>query len=259
MQRVNSSCYSSEVRPLDALTGFMSFHAAWILTGWAIDGSRWLLIPAALTALFAALSLVRRTFAAGALAAFVGALVYVAPDVPNHAFLVAYVLAISFAPAADRGMIALAAIVFFWAGVQKLLAGTWTQGQMLAFVVAHEERFRAALGWLTREGELERWRSSGVYLASAPLAIVGWAVVLSEIAIAIAIAIPRTRKVAAVVGIAMSFSFAIVARELTFAMALAALLAFIAWPRALAVSWPFAAAALWSLIFVSRLLGGGLH
>jgi hypothetical protein len=246
--------------PLRALATFSAFHAAWIVATW--HGDLVLTLLAVATAIAAGISLARPQLAAVSLAVFVLAMAYHAPNVPNHAFLVASMLVITivFAPNAERGLPVLGSIVLGWAGAQKLLAGTWTQGQMLAFEVAHEGRFRTTLGWLASDAEIAAWRESGVFLASWPLTIVGWLVCLAELAVAVAIAVPRTRRLAALAGTVLCAGFAIVARELTFAMALFALFGFVASPNVFARGWPFVAAVLWSIALASRFSGiGGVH
>jgi uncharacterized membrane protein YphA (DoxX/SURF4 family) len=90
------------------------------------------------------------------------------PLTANHVFLELVVLAL-FALLDERreedGPLLLAslrwttAIMFFYTGLQKLLWGWWTRGELLAFLAGTEDRFAATIGKLMPAEELARLRS----------------------------------------------------------------------------------------------------
>jgi len=128
-------------------------------------------------------------------------------------------------------------LIFFYAGLQKLVHGYWTGGHYLAFSVWIDS-FRPVLAQLIPEQDFTRLLSftrqvgDGPYLVSSPLfLVVSNGSYIAEMAVAVLLALPATRRVGVVAGIGLLFAIEIAAREVFFgALVVNALLLFL--PRA---------------------------
>jgi hypothetical protein len=243
---------------VDALARFTALHAAWLAASWSIERPLWTTLVAAIVALAAGVLAFRRPDGAHLMAALASLVVAAAlrfPDVPNHAVAVALVLAVvAFVrrEQAREHLAMVAVLILAWAGVQKLLAGTWTNGAMLAYEVAHEPRFAVALGPLVSEAERAAWVRAGVYAPSWPLVAIASFVWVGELVLAFAIALPRSRRGGAWVGLVGFVLLVPIARELTFGMIMIALFAALALDRA-PRGWLALAALGWALALAARI------
>lgn len=161
--------------------------------------------------------------------------VHLFPLVPNHGYLFCFALFIGAlfetASAIERSAIAdgfryLAAIVWFWSGVQKAWSGTWSHGQLLAYEIGHSPRFAPIFGWLTTRSERHAFRSDGPFIANATLSMVGCSIWILEIGIGIGLLLlpSRHRKHCTWAAMALLVGIEIVARESIFGVLMLALL-----------------------------------
>lgn len=154
------------------------------------------------------------------------------------------------------------AVVFFHAGFQKLLQGTWFGGEFLAWMIAHgAPAWTTTFAWLMPAGEVARLQAldgavgAGPYrVASLPFALFSNGVYLAEMGLAVLLFLPRARTLAALAGIAMVFGIQLAPRELMFALLATQLFLLflpgawnrrLVWPIALAYAYLLAALAGW--------------
>jgi hypothetical protein len=165
----------------------------------------------------------------------IGAAAALFPVTPNHGYLLCAALGVGALfderrdderASLEHGLVGLAAVVLFWSGAQKLLAGTWTGGQLWAYEIGRSPRFAGALGWLLSGEELRAVKGSGPFLASTPILIAGNGVWLLEIASGLGLlsSRARARRAAALAALALLFAIEAVARESVFGIVMAALL-----------------------------------
>jgi hypothetical protein len=117
-----------------------------------------------------------------------------------------------------------ACAVLFYAGVQKLIQGYYTNGSMPAFLL-HEHRFDRVFALLLPASEVQRIQAytgldgSGPYLVSAPLWLLASNLVWSfEIGLAIALLVASTRQAAVFAGIVFIALIETGAREIVFGL-----------------------------------------
>lgn len=152
------------------------------------------------------------------------------------------------------------AVMFLYTGLQKLWWGYWSQGEMLAYLTATEERFALALGRLLPAEELARLRSfnesliapgrwqprigAGPYrVDSAAWVVLSNGVWLFELAAGLALCVRKLFVPAALASLLVVAFIELGARELTFGLLMANLLLLFlpgAWNRRL---WPLSALA----------------
>lgn len=165
---------------------------------------------------------------AAVLAAF--AALWYLPATANHSFLM--VLCLFFAAAVDRDEpaeqdLALQAlrwcwvIVFFTSGVQKLVYGLYFRGELLTYMIAHEDTFANLFGALIPVDELTRIRAlaetGGPYLSEwSPLALMSNMVWIFEIVAPVFLLLKPSRSVAAVLTLLFVAAIEFGARELFF-------------------------------------------
>jgi len=113
-------------------------------------------------------------------------------------------------------------VIMFFAGVQKLVHGYYTNGLMPSYLF-QEPRFGRIFGWLLPASEAQRLHSyngldgSGPYLVSAPaLLLASNAVWIFEIALAVALFVASTRRAAVFAGIVFVVLVESGAREIMF-------------------------------------------
>ena len=161
--------------------------------------------------------------------------VHLFPEVPNHGYLfcLALLIAASFdiSSAIERSVMTenfryLAAIAWFWSGVQKAWSGTWTHGQLLAYEIGHSQRFKYMLGWLTTRAERRALYADGPFLANDALTLLGQLVWVLEISIGIGLLVlpPRFRKHCIWSAIGLLVGIEVVAHESVFGILMIALL-----------------------------------
>ncbi len=191
----------------------------------------------------------------------IGAAASLFPDVPNHGYVLCFALGIGALfhdelPAErallDQGFRQLGAIVLFWSGVQKLLAGTWTQGQLLAYEIGQGPRFNGVLGWLVPSAEHQAYRGAGPFLGNTTLVLLSNAIWIMEIALGLALLSShlRIRRGAALLTIFVILGIEVAARESVFGILMLALLL----P---AIDLQFRARWLWLLVPIELLAIGG--
>ena len=171
-------------------------------------------------------------FASFLLCAFVSALVF--PLVPNHGYVLCIALLIGafFDPdepiervVMEDGFRRLSVIVWFWSGMQKVLSGTWSHGQFLAYEVGHSPRFGKIFGALVSSAEQRVFRLDGPFVGNAALSILSNLVWIMEIGVGLALlSDTRFRHRAAIVGIGLLVAVEVVARESIFGILMVALL-----------------------------------
>jgi hypothetical protein len=215
---------------------YLPLHAAVFGTVAAIayaDGFKALFAAALWVSGFAAVFHRAARLASFFLCAFAAALLF--PAIPNHGYVLCVALFVGAIYdtehpgerlAMSDGFRYLGAIVLFWSGVQKLLGGTWTQGQLLAYEIGHSSRFSGLFGWLVTRSERHAFRTNGPFLASGPLVVVSNLVWVLEIAVGLGLLSghARRRKTAAVVALIVLVGIEVVAREGVFGILMAALL-----------------------------------
>lgn len=115
-------------------------------------------------------------------------------------------------------------VIFFYAGLQKLLHGYYFRGIYLAFSVWIES-FRPVVGLLVPSDELQRLvglgrvPGAGPFLVSSPLLIAASnGVYLAEMGAAVLLLIPRTRALGVLVGLGIVFVIEAAAREAFFGL-----------------------------------------
>jgi len=158
------------------------------------------------------------------------------PFTANHSFLGFVLIALCALFDSDRpddealllqGLRWIAVLIFFWAGVQKVLHGLYFQGEFLTWMVAQGvERWAEVFGWLIPEAELERLRSiprfmmgAGPYRVDSTLfGVASNAVWLGEALLAVGMLFRRTREWAALAAIALVFTIQLAPREFMFAL-----------------------------------------
>lgn len=135
------------------------------------------------------------------------------------------------APLAGAALCLTTLIVFFWSGLQKLLLGTWDQGEFLAYSLARTPRF-APLSVLVPKEELFRLTSinpaaigDGPYRFDAFLPLfLSNATYLAEMVLPLLLLFRRTRRAAAAALILLLFAIESMAREFFFGGLMLALL-----------------------------------
>jgi hypothetical protein len=115
-------------------------------------------------------------------------------------------------------------VIFFYAGLQKLTHGYYTNALMPAYLLK-EPRFEWIFGALVPASEVERIRSytaiagAGPYLVSSlALLVVSNLAWVLEIALALALFVASTRRAAVFAGIAFVVFIELGAREITFGL-----------------------------------------
>jgi hypothetical protein len=211
------------LRPLPPLFAFPTaaiFAAAVLLTG----------------ALAASLVGYGRAACAAALAVGALELAWLFPFAANHTHLA--VVCVGFCAALDpgrpddrdlliRGLRWATVIVFFYAGLQKVLHGLYFRGEFLAWMVGQgAENWTRVFGWMLPADEIARLQGyaryqvgAGPYRVSSPLfVLLSNAVWVAEMALA-ALLIPlRTRAAAALGAIALVLTIQSAPREFMFAL-----------------------------------------
>jgi hypothetical protein len=183
------------------------------------------------------------------------------PDVPNHGYVLCLALgANSFfgVHAADerraltQNFRYLAAIVLFWSGVQKVWAGTWTQGQFLSYEIGHSPRFGEFFAWLTTRVEQRAYRTSGPFLTHGTLSFASNLLWIAEIILGLALLSTRDvwQKRAAFATLLLLVGVEIIARESVFGLLMAGLL----WPT---LETRFSLRWLWLVVPIELLALGG--
>jgi hypothetical protein len=119
----------------------------------------------------------------------------------------------------------LAATVFFWAGLQKVLHGYYFGGEFLSYAISQEARFAQIFGVLLPSDELIRLQSYGrpAPLGAGPYRATSWALVLvsnatylMEILAAIGLLVRRVRPLALCAAMALIVAIEVAAREVLF-------------------------------------------
>lgn len=132
----------------------------------------------------------------------------------------------------------LVVVFLFYTGFQKLLYGTYFDGQFLGFVIAREERFQFFLQHFMPAAEFERLTSqakivdgAGPYSVNSTLfLLISNAVYVVEMVIPILLAIPKTRVIATLAACALVLLIEAGAREIVFgALMISLLLLFLPW------------------------------
>lgn len=174
-----------------------------------------------------------RVAAWGLVLTLVGQFVWTFPLIANHRFLVLMLaLALAWLDLDDEGEARLSLqtvrwlmiITLFYAGLQKVLHGTYFRGQYLAYLMSLSERFTSALGWLAPPDELARLLAIGEPVPGAgPYTVDGFAFVamanlvwIAEIVLAGGLLWRRTRRVSVYLAAAMMLAIEAGARELFF-------------------------------------------
>lgn len=159
----------------------------------------------------------------------------VSPAVPNHVHLelgcVALFAVLDVDDEADRGLLLaslrwVAVVVFFAAGLQKVLYGTYFHGELLCWMIAQRPPFAELFGWLLPAGELARLTAldgaspgSGPYRTGAPvLLLLSNAVWMTELALPPLMLWRRTRVPATLAAALFVLAIQLGARETLFAL-----------------------------------------
>ena len=177
----------------------------------------------------------RRTALGLAAAVALAQVVWTFPFVANHTFL--RLFALSLLVLADPGSLRerrlvhaalgwMAAIVLFYTGFQKLVYGTYFQGQYLAYMVSLTDRFARVFEWLVPVGEWSRLKAIGPPVPGAgPYTVDGAAflavsnlVYVVEIALAAGLLWWRTRRPAIWMALALIVFIELGAREVFFGL-----------------------------------------
>ncbi len=120
-----------------------------------------------------------------------------------------------------------AVLIFFWAGVQKVLHGMYFRGEFLTWMVAQGvERWADIFGWMLPDGEVARLRSLPRYMSgagpyrvdSALFLMAANSVWIGEIALGVGLVFRRTRELAALGAIGLVFLIQLAPREFMFAL-----------------------------------------
>jgi len=193
------------------------------------------------------------------------------PEVPNHGYvfcLALLAIAVFRSDLPDERIVLtsgyryLAAIVFFWSGVQKLWAGTWAQGQFLIYEIGHSARFGQIFAWLANRAEQRAYRTGGPFLGHGILVLASNLVWITEIAIGLGLLVSRdvTQKRVAWAALLLLLGVEFVARESVFGLLVLGLL----WPtldKRFSIHWlwilvPIELLAIWGRL---SLVPGGFH
>lgn len=118
------------------------------------------------------------------------------------------------------------ALLLLWAGLQKLLYGTYFHGEFLCWMISRRPAFAQGLGWVLPAGELSRLVAaggtavgSGPYRTdSLPLLAASNAVWVSELSLPVLLLVRRTRVLGAVLSALFVLSIQLVAREAMFGL-----------------------------------------
>jgi len=118
------------------------------------------------------------------------------------------------------------ALLLLWAGLQKLLYGTYFHAEFLCWMIARRPAFAAALAWVVPSDELARLvAAGGTQLGSGPyrtdslLLILGSnAVWIAELVLPVMLLVRRSRVVGAVLAALFVLSIQLVAREVMFGL-----------------------------------------
>ena len=157
------------------------------------------------------------------------------PWTPNHIFLalvcLLFVALLNPSCGNERRLLLkslrwIAAVVFFYAGLQKALYGYWFGGEYLAWMLTHgHENWANTFGWLVPAEELERLAALGQEPGAGPYRFTSWPMLLlangiyvGEMALGVLLLFRHTRAPAALLMIAGTFLLQIAPREFMFAM-----------------------------------------
>lgn len=118
------------------------------------------------------------------------------------------------------------ALLLLWAGLQKMLYGTYFRGEFLSWMIAWRPAFAQALGWVLPAAELARLSElggtaigSGPYRADSVLLVLASnAVWLAELVLPALLLWQRTRVLGAIASALFVLSIQLVARETMFAL-----------------------------------------
>ncbi len=188
-------------------------------------------------ACFAAAWFDRRTRLATGVAAalFAVKLAIIFPQTPNHGLLelvcLLLVAALDIDDAGERKLLGqslrwVTAIVLFQAGLQKVLYGTWFDGQFIGYMVATDDRFASAFRFLVSGEELARLKGCAALEAgSGPFSVDSLPVLLAsngtyifEMLAPIFLLVRRTRTMAAIASMAFVALIEAASRELLFGL-----------------------------------------
>lgn len=195
------------------------------------------LLMALVLTLSAAASLSRRFDRAALYAAVwtVGVEIATTHGVANHVFLELMLLGLfafldpdreeeaELLGAALRWMVVL---LLFWAGVQKLLYGTYFRGEFLSWMISVRPAFAQALGLVLPAQEVARLvEAGGLEVGSGPyrtdslvLVAASNAVWIAELVLPVMLVVRRTRVIGAVLSALFVLSIQLVAREAMFGL-----------------------------------------
>ncbi|MBM4265860.1 MAG: hypothetical protein FJ144_04490 [Deltaproteobacteria bacterium] len=171
----------------------------------------------------------RARIAAGLQTALMCAIaVYFFPNVPNH--FIAFTMGLGLCAFCDPeretdllllGLRSVAALIFFGAGIQKILHGTYFHGAIFGFMVAEGPNFRETLKYLLPADEMARLqaaRGRGPFFLSSWLGIfaanLSW---ILEILLPAGLLIRATRVGAAIAAVLFVVVIQLSAREVFFA------------------------------------------
>jgi hypothetical protein len=155
------------------------------------------------------------------------------PFIANHTFLrliVGFLLAfLGNGSLAERRLSQVAigwttVVILFYTGFQKLLYGTYYQGQYLSYLISLSDRFRLVFATIVPADELQRLQAigtpapgSGPYTVdSVPFLILANLVYLAEMGLAAGLVWHRTRRVAVFLTLGLMLTIELGARELFF-------------------------------------------
>jgi hypothetical protein len=225
----------------DSLLAFRSLllvHGAVRVWGLARVGGHPLHVGIALVLTLAAAASLSRRLGRPAVFAGVWAVaveVAVTHGPANHVYLELVLLAVYalLDPERDGEAVLLAcalrwvvALLLFWAGLQKVLYGTYFRAEFLCWMIAQRPAFAAALGFLLPADELARLAAAGAQaVGSGPYRTHAWllvaasnAVWIAELALPALLLIRRTRVWGAWLAAAFVLSIQLVAREAMFGL-----------------------------------------
>lgn len=178
----------------------------------------------------------RPQLATGFAAALFGCkLTIIFPETPNHGLLELVCLlllaALDVDDAGERKLLGqslrwVTVIVLFQAGLQKVLYGTWFDGQFIGYMIAADDRFASAFGYVVSGEELARLKSyAALDAGSGPFSIDSLPVLLAsngtyifEMLAPILLLVRRTRTIAAIASMAFVAMVEAAARELLFGL-----------------------------------------
>lgn len=227
----------SMIRAFEIVLAALCATELWIdggLQAW--NTGSWLWLLPALSLFFAAAACTtawRRTGFALLTASMAGAVWINFPTTGNHVYLGCFLCSLCafLDPRQEeerrllvRSLRWIGCVILFYAGVQKLIHGYYTNGLMPAFLL-HEHRFEQVFGLLLPASEAQRIGAydgldgSGPYLVATPLWILASNLVwIFEIGLAVALFAERTRTIAIVLGIAFIAVIESGAREFVFGL-----------------------------------------